>query len=67
MFFVKQNYPKKSCIFTHHRHGYFLSLFHQRMLHPVTFAFKYEKVSMVRETVNHRGGHLVIGEDGSPF
>lgn len=67
MYFVKQKSPKKSCIFPHHRRGEFLPFFHERMLHPVALAFEYEQVPVVRQTVNHRRGHLVIGEDGPPF
>lgn len=38
-------------------------LAHQGMLQAVALAFKDNQLSMVGESVNHRGSHLVIGKD----
>lgn len=66
LYFVKQKSPKKSCIFPHHRRGEFLPLFHERMFHSVALTLENEQVPVVSQPVNHRRGHLVIGEDRSP-
>ena len=42
-------------------------LTHESMLHPIAFPLKEQYIAVVGKTVDHRGGHLVVGEDRSPL
>jgi hypothetical protein len=42
-------------------------LTHESVLHPIAFPLKEQYVAVVGKTVDHRGGHLVVGEDRPPL
>ena len=42
-------------------------LTHESMLHPVAFSLKDQQVTMMNQSVNHGGSHLIVSEYSSPF
>lgn len=67
--FRQPDFPRKSVQISPSPRGDFVKavLPHERVLHSVAFAFEENDVAVMGDAVDHRGRHLVVGEQGPPF